>query len=583
MIRFLWSGFFIALVLSGCGIKETPTRKNDFTPLTSIEIHAVSQTIASQTSTRLTVTGNYSGLFTGDITNAVWSIDAPTVAGFVTAADLNRVTGLAPGTANLTATVKSVTGALVSATFKLTVSSATIRTITINPDKPSIAKGRNIQFAASGAFSDTTTQDMTLDAIWASSDTTVATISNDPGSKGLVQAHATGASKITAVFGNISGNTLLTVTAPVLQSITVSSANPSVASPANPSVLTLSTASFTAMGKYSDGTSADITNQVAWTSSNTAMATISANGVATTLTQGSPTISATLNGVTGTSTLKVTGGNLTGITLAPSNLTLVNNTVARITATGAFSNGASRDITGAVTWSTGNAIFANMTTPGGNLAWLRARAVTPVSNPTTVTATYGAVTGTTFLTVTAPTLSSITVSPASLDLTAGTSGRFTLTATFNDGTPEDVTYSSDWTSSAATTASVGNVGIDKGRVTGVASAVGSVTINATYGGLTTLPPPAVTVTARTLQSLTISGASNVSSGNQFQFSALANYSDGTVRDVTADTVWTIDNHNVAILADSVNQPGLVIWVDTGSMTLTASFGGINKTASFTVP
>ena len=91
MKNLLWSGFFIVLVLSGCS-NGTPTRLNTFTPLTSIEITAVSSTIAAQTSTRLTATGNYSGLFTRDITaQVVWSSDTPNVAGtFTTAATPNR-------------------------------------------------------------------------------------------------------------------------------------------------------------------------------------------------------------------------------------------------------------------------------------------------------------------------------------------------------------------------------------------------------------------------------------------------------------------------------------------------------------
>ncbi|MDD2541356.1 MAG: Ig-like domain-containing protein, partial [Desulfuromonadaceae bacterium] len=360
MINLFCSGFIMVLLLSGCGWDGTPTRNNDFIPLTSIEIVAVTSTIAAQTSTTLTAKGNFSGIFTRDITDQVtWSSDSPTVAAFATAASPNRVTGSSPGVAILTATMGSVS----AAPLTLTVSSATVTALAISPQTPTIAKGLNTHFTASGTFSDNTTQDLTFDAVWASSDVTVATVSNDPGSKGFAQTLASGPSTISATFGGLTATTLLTVTVPVLQTITLV--------PANASILTVSSTSFQATGHFSDGSTADITSQVVWKSSNPAIATIaSSGGVATTLSQGTTSISATLNGVSGASSLKVTGGTLTGISLSAANMSLVKGTVGRISATGTFSNGTSRDITGAVDWSTANTTLATVVTSGGNLALL---------------------------------------------------------------------------------------------------------------------------------------------------------------------------------------------------------------------
>jgi hypothetical protein len=236
MVNLLWSGFFTMLLLSGCGWDGTPTRNNDFTPLTSIEIVAVSPAIAVShaiamgTSTTLSVKGNYSGMFTRDITDqAVWSSDAQAVA----TASQDRVTGHVPGTATLTATVGSV-----SATFNLTVSPATVTALTITPASPTIAKGLSTHFAVNGTFTDLTAQDLTFDAVWASSAPNVATVSNDAGSKGFAQAIAAGTATISATFDDVSATALLTVTEPVLKSIALS--------PANPTFLTLSTGSFKA-------------------------------------------------------------------------------------------------------------------------------------------------------------------------------------------------------------------------------------------------------------------------------------------------------------------------------------------------
>ncbi|NVN92947.1 MAG: Ig-like domain-containing protein [Desulfuromonadales bacterium] len=594
MIKLLWSGMVVMLMLSGCGWNGTPTRNNDFVPLTSIQIIpvstpiAASKTIAAHTSTRLSVVGNFSGLFTRDITSqAVWSSNTPTVAEFITAGSPERVTGHIPGTAVLTATVQGV-----SATCSLTVSSATITTLTITPTNPTVAKGLPIQFAAIGTFSDATTQDLTFDATWISSDPAVATVSDSAVSKGLAQTLTAGTTTIRATFIDIaattlSGTTLLTVTVPVLQSIAVL--------PANPSVLSLSGKSFTATGTYSDGTTRDITSQVAWASSIPVRATIISGGAATTLSEGTTSISATLANasgvpVVGSTNLKVTGGTLTGITLAsdtvpPVNntITLVRNSVARISATGTFSNGVTRDITGAVAWAVTNSTLGTVTHPAGNLAWLNSGAVI---GATSLTATSGTLVATAGLAVTAPTLTSLSISPTSFpDLTLGTSSRFTLTANFNDSTTQDVTVGAAWSSLAGTTALVGDAGILKGRVSGVAA--GSTTISATYGVFTVTAP--VTVRSRTIQSLTISvtptisGTPTIVSGNQVKFAATAVYTDGTSKDVTEETTWAIDKSTVVLLADTLNQPGQVVAVDSGSATLTASFGGKTATATITVP
>lgn len=576
MINLFWSGLLAVFLLSGCGWSGTPTRENDFTPLTSITISADSPSIAAGTSTRLTVTGNYSGLFTRNITDqVVWSSESPAVADFITAVP-HRVKGLSAGPVTLTATLGTVSG-----TYALTVNSETVTALTITPAAPSIAKGRNKNFSATATLSNATTQDLTFDAAWHSGDSVVATV-NDVASdatdgKGFAQGLAVGTSTITATFpvNGVTATTLLTVTAPVLQSILVT--------PSSQSVLSLSKVSFAAIGTYSDGSTPDITSLAAWSSSASGVATITTGGVVTTLAPGTASVTATLDGINGTTSLKVTGGNLTGITLSTANITLVKDTVTRIAATGTFNNGGAavtRDITGTVTWAVADTAKAAVTTPGGNLAWLSAVAVTPVLTPTTVTATFGTLTGTTSLAVTAPALQSVTIAPTALGFSVGVSNRLALTALFADGTTQNVTTNTEWTSNIPGTASVGNIGLDKGSVTGVTA--GSASISAAYGALPPLTAT-VTVTARTLAGLTITGSTVVTSGNQVKFTATANYLDGTSQDVTEDTIWTIDKTNVAILADSVNQPGQVVGVDSGSATLTGSFGGKSQTVTIAVP
>ncbi|WP_026840220.1 DUF3443 family protein [Citrifermentans bremense] len=82
----------------------------------------------------------------------------------------------------------------------------------------------------------------------------------------------------------------------------------------------------------------------------------------------------------------------------------------------------------------------------------------------------------------APTLSSVTVTPANFSQDIGASTQFTATATFSNGSTQDVTSLATWTSSAPAVATVSDATGAKGTVTTVAA--GSSLITASFGGLT---------------------------------------------------------------------------------------------------
>ena len=142
----------------------------------------------------------------------------------------------------------------------------------------------------------------------------MATISNTAGSQGLASTRPTGTTEITAALNGITspGDTL-TVTAAALTSIAVA--------PASPSVAKGLTEQFSATGTYTDGTTANLTSQVSWTSGTPAVATISntagSQGLASALSVGTTGITAALSGVTSsTDTLTVTAAASVATNLA---------------------------------------------------------------------------------------------------------------------------------------------------------------------------------------------------------------------------------------------------------------------------
>src|SRR5260370_29507708 len=99
-----------------------------------------------------------------------------------------------------------------------------LATIAVTPSNPSIPKGNQQQFLATGTFTDGSTQNLTSSATWSSLNTAAATINASEAATGV----GTGSATIQAASGSISGTTTLTLTPPALSSITGSPASPSI-------------------------------------------------------------------------------------------------------------------------------------------------------------------------------------------------------------------------------------------------------------------------------------------------------------------------------------------------------------------
>src|SRR5205814_185492 len=178
--------------------------------------------------------------------------------------------------------------------------------------------------------------EMSNSVSWSSSNTSVATVT----SGGLATGGAQGGRQISA-SGGVTGSTTLTVGPATLASIAIT--------PANPSIPKGTTQQFTATGTYSDGSTVEMTDSVSWSSSDTSVATITSGGLATSITQGSSTISAS-GGVTGSTTLTVGPATLVSIAVTPANPSIPKGTTQQLTATGTYSDGSTQDLTGSATW-----------------------------------------------------------------------------------------------------------------------------------------------------------------------------------------------------------------------------------------
>ena len=325
-----------------------------------------------------------------DVTAVVqWSSDNP---------DLNvDANGMATASAGIptdeTAELTATLGRLHESVM-LTISTATLSSITVTPSTPSVALGRKVQFVATGNYSSGPTHNLTDAVRWSSSAGT-ATI----GELGLAATKSQGTATISATLGAVSGSTLLTVTAPVLDVISVT--------PQQDRLILPGTQQFTATGGYSDGGSQDLTTTAQWMSSNTGAATVGNTGLATGVAAGSTTISASFGGKTGSATVNAVA--LTSIAVSPVNPDILFGATQQFSAIGIYSDGGALDLTTTATWSSSRTGVATINSTG--------LASSIGEGNTTVQASQNGIQGSTGLAVDQV---SVSISPASATVAAAT-------------------------------------------------------------------------------------------------------------------------------------------------------------------
>lgn len=506
--------------------------------LTSISVTPSSANVPAGAMQQYMATGTFSDSTTQDLTAQVsWSsLDTAIATVSNDAGSEGKATAVATGSTTIRAARGSVTG-----DAAVNVTAATLSSISVTPDPATIHKGTSQQFTATGVYSDSTTQDITTQVTWSSANTAIATISNSDGSRGLAQGVAEGSTTIRAALSGVTGTASVTVDAAVLQSIAVSPANKSVAKGVS--------VQYAAIGTYSDNSTHDITTSVTWTSDNTAVATISnasgSQGLASTLDVGTANITAALNGLAGATSLTVTAKTLSSISVAPANQSIAKGANQQYTATGVYSDGSTENLTTSVTWASSSTSVATISNAAGS----QGLASSAAAGETTISATFSGVTGNTKLTVTPALLKSITLSPTNPSIPAGYFRQLTATGSYSDGTSKDITADVSWSSFNSAVANVSNSAGTKGRVTGVAAGV--TTITAALSGIS--GNTSVTVTAATLTSMAVTpdGAS-ISSGGTLQYTATGTFSDTSTMDLTLQVTWASSN----TLAATISQTGL---------------------------
>ena len=301
-----------------------------------------------------------------------------------------------------------------------------------------------------------------------------------------------------------------------------------------------------------------MSNLVTWLSSDTNTATINAAGVATADGVGNTIITGQYLGQTSNgAALGVTAATVTSIAVTPDTASIAKGTTQAFIATATLSDGTVQNVSNLATWISSDA----------NVASINASGVANADNlgNTNITAQYqGATSNGAAVTVTAATVASIVITPDTASIAKGTTQAFVATATFSDGSVQNVSSLVSWSSSDANVTTLDNTGLAMGNN------IGSANVTAQYLGATSNAVN-LTVTAATVTTVDITpDTASIAKGLSQAFVATATFSDGTTQIVTNETTWQSSNENVA----TINAAGIATGDNLGNTNITGTYQGV---------
>jgi hypothetical protein len=225
------------------------------------------------------------------------------------------------------------------------VTAAAIRSLTILPTAPKVAKGLAQQLKATATLTDGSTQDVTAVAGWSIKDvsgTGVASIS----SAGLATARKVGKARITARYQIFSATATMEVTPAVVTSLVIS--------PLDPTLAKGTEQRFSATATLSDGAVQDVTALVDWFVADvmgTGVASIDGSGSAVGEAVGQARVRAEYEGKATETSLTVTAAAVVSLAVSPTTASVDKGSTVRFTATARLSDGSSQDVSAAAAWT----------------------------------------------------------------------------------------------------------------------------------------------------------------------------------------------------------------------------------------
>ena len=478
----------------------------------------------------------------------VWASSASQVA---TVDASGKVTAIAAGTATVTGTVEGKT-----ASSAITVTVTPVAAVAVTPGSAALDVGASRAFTAVATDANGNTL-AGRPVTWASANTSIATVST----AGLVTGTGAGTTNITATAEGKTGTAQVVVTA----------TTPPPPIPVASVVVTPGTTSLNIGGSVTlsatlrDASGATLSGRtITWSSSATAVATVSSTGVVDAKAPGSATITATSEGKNGNATITVlppAPPSVASVTIVPNGATIDSGKTVTLTAT--VRDSAGNALSGrAVSWSSNGSSVATVSQSG---------VVTGVAlGSAPITARSDTASASVIVTVRRVPVASVVVVPSSA--TIQVAATVTLTDTTKDASGNVLANRLvTWSSSAPTIASVSASGTVTGQAAGTATITGTSEGRTGTAAITVIPIPVATVTI---------SPSNPSVVEHLTTSLAAITKDANGNTLTGRTItWSIGSTSVATINANT---GVVTGVSTGTTTVTATSETKVGTATLTV-
>jgi uncharacterized protein YjdB len=261
-------------------------------PVASVEVTPATVVLVVGTGQRLTAIARDAAGNEVEGSDTSWATSDGAIA---TVNQRGRVTGVAPGTVTVMATIDGQSG-----TASVTVTSVPVASVDVTPSSLSLSVGQTGQLTATPR--DAAGNPLSGRVVtWSTSNGGVATVNGS----GLVTAQGAGTATVTATSEGQSGSAQVTVTAVPVASVDVT-----------PSSLSLSvgqTGQLTATPRDAAGNALS-GRVVTWSTSNGGVATVNGSGLVTAQGAGTATVAATSEGQSGSAQVTVTAaGAISGL------------------------------------------------------------------------------------------------------------------------------------------------------------------------------------------------------------------------------------------------------------------------------
>ncbi len=448
-----------------------------------------------------------------------------------------------------------------SDTISLKVQNTDIVSLQLHSPVTSIKEGLNALLQSVAIDKEKNRYRVNSESFWHSSNQEIISVANTKESSGQILARKSGISTIKTDFGSLYASMDVTVGTPALKELKIV---PDI----NESVPVGYGKNLKVYAYYIDGTTQEITQSVFFKSSKEHIATVSNDetnrGELKALSKGSTTITASYGAVITTFILNVVEPEVVSLIIDAPQTTINRSDSMKIKAYAIYSNGAKRDFTYAVKWSTYPSYVASVSARGNFYAVNIGRVY--------VNATYNDITATQSINVIEPKIISVIIQELANRVDVNKSISLRAYIDYKDGRRDEATTKVQWVSFNEAIASVDS----NATVTGIS--VGDTKIKALYEGHTA----STTITVfKSQQSLTIqSSTRDINVSEDLQLNAAVRYSDDSIEYVNSspDCNWSSSDNSVL----SVNSHGVIHGVSDGNATVTAKYNKLSDTISISV-